>query len=46
MDVAAEAGALPGGGGLRVSGAERGRELGWEMTGTEAREEGDGVRGW
>lgn len=46
VDVAAEAGALPGGGGLRVSGAEGVRELEWETTGTEAREEGDGVRAW
>lgn len=29
-----------------MSDAERGRELEWKMTGTEAREEGDGVREW
>lgn len=29
-----------------MSDAEMGRELEWEMTGTEAREEGDGGRAW
>lgn len=29
-----------------MSGAEGGRELEWETTGTEARAEGDGVRAW